>query len=58
MENKLAVVEQKEVTFYDDELSTIRADDGQIYVSVRHMCNALSIQRPQCQTDRIKRDEV
>ena len=58
MNNNLIVVEQKEVAFYDDELSSVRADDGQIYVSVRHMCNALGIQRPQRQTDRIKRDEV
>lgn len=27
-------------------------------MSIRHMCDALGIQRPQRQTDRIKRDEV
>jgi len=57
-EKDLTPIEQKEVTFYDDELTAIRADDGQIYVSIRHMCDALGIQRPQRQTDRIKRDEV
>lgn len=58
MEKSLSVVEQKTVDFYNDELTAIRADDGQVYVSVRHMCDALGIQRPQRQTDRIKRDEV
>ena len=57
-EKDLTPIEQKEVTFYDDELTAIRADDGQVYVSIRHMCDALGIQRPQRQTDRIKRDEV
>ncbi len=58
MDKSLSVVEQKTVDFYNDELTAIRADDGQVYVSVRHMCDALGIQRPQRQTDRIKRDEV
>ena len=57
-ENALTVVEQKEVAFYDDKLTAVRVDDGQIYASVRHMCNALGIKRPQRQTDRIKRDVV
>ncbi len=58
MSDKLTVVEQKQVEFYDDKLTAVRADDGQIYASVRHMCNALGIKRPQRQTDRMKRDEV
>jgi hypothetical protein len=58
MAKSLTPVEQKEVRFYEDELTAVRADDGQVYVSVRHMCEALGIQRPQRQTDRIKRDEV
>jgi hypothetical protein len=57
-EKDLIPIEQKEVTFYDDEQTAIRADDGQVYVSIRHMCDALGIQRPQRQKDRIKRDEV
>jgi hypothetical protein len=32
MTNALSVGEQKTVTFYDDELTTIRANDWQIYV--------------------------
>lgn len=57
-EKDLTSIEQKDVSFYDDELTAVRADDGQVYVSIRHMCEALGIQRPQRQTDRIKRDEV
>jgi hypothetical protein len=58
MDKSLSVIEQKTVDFYNDELTAVRANDGQVYVSVRHMCDALGIQRPQRQTDRIKRDEV
>jgi len=57
MSDKLAVVEQKEVSFYDDPLTAVRADDGQIYVSVDHMCQALSITTAP-QTRRIKRSNV
>ena len=42
-EKKLASIEQKTVAFYDDELVAIRANDGQIYVSIRHMCNSLGL---------------
>ena len=58
MDQALSVITQKTVNFYNDELTAVRADDGQVYVSVRHMCEALGILRPQRQTDRIKRDEV
>lgn len=55
---ELTTLEQKTVKFYDDELTAVRANDGQVYVSIRHLCKAMDIQRPQRQTDRIKRDEV
>lgn len=42
-DKKLVPVEQREVDFYDDELVAIRANDGQIYVSIRHMCNSLGL---------------
>lgn len=58
MEQAIEPVEQKTVTFYEDELIAVRADDGQVYVSVRNLCGSLGIKRPQRQTDRIKRDEV
>jgi hypothetical protein len=41
----LVPVEQKTVVFYGDELVAIRAEDGQIYVSFRHLCNALGLDR-------------
>lgn len=45
MENKLAVVEQKEVNFYDDDLIAVLAEDGRVYVSFRHLCDALGLNR-------------
>lgn len=57
MEKSLTVVEQKEVTFYNDELIAVRATDGHIYVSVRHMCDALGLSR-QAQVRRINRNEI
>ncbi len=53
----LQAVEQKTVEFYEDELVAIRASDGHIYVSLRHLCNALGIDA-QAQTRRIRRQSV
>jgi hypothetical protein len=53
----LAPVEQKEVEFYGDELTAVKTSDGQIYVSVRHMCDALGLS-VQAQTRRIQRQEI
>lgn len=44
-EKSVATIEQKIVMFYDDELIAIRADDGQIYVSFRHLCDSLGVSR-------------
>ena len=57
MAKKLTVIEQKEVTFYDDELIAVRDSDGQIYVSVRHLCEAIGIAR-QGQVRRIRDHHV
>jgi hypothetical protein len=57
MKTELAIVEQKMVHFYDDELIAVRADDRQVYVSIRQMCDALGID-PQGQTRRIRRHGV
>jgi hypothetical protein len=43
MEKSLKPIEQKQVVLYDDELTAIRADDGQIYVTVGQMCQALGV---------------
>ncbi len=53
----LVPVEQREVEFYGDELTAVRAEDGQIYVSIRHLCQALSL-NTQAQTRRIQRHHV
>lgn len=56
-EKTLKVIEQKEVAFYNDELTAVRAEDGHVYVSIRHMCDALGVD-PQGQTRRIRRQPV
>ena len=56
MSKKLTIiqtVEQKLITFYDDELIAVRGDDQQVYVSIRHMCEALGLAR-QGQVRRIR----
>lgn len=53
----LVIVEQREVDFYGDELTAVRAADGHIYVSVRHLCDALGLDRT-AQVRRIKRQEI
>ena len=57
MREKLTVIEQKKVEFYDEELIAIRADDGQVYVSIRHMCNSLGLDH-RSQRRRIQRQNV
>ena len=53
----LQPIEQKQVDFYGDELTAVRAGDGQIYASLPSMCSALGIQIS-AQTKRIKRHDV
>jgi hypothetical protein len=58
MTNKaLTTTEQKQVVFYDDELTAVRGNDGHIYVSLRNLCDALGID-VQAQTRRIRRRTV
>ena len=56
-ETTLVPVEQKTVNFYDDELLAYSAEDGQVYVSVRHLCDALGLAR-QGQVRRIRDDKI
>ncbi|MCL4805286.1 MAG: ORF6C domain-containing protein [Anaerolineae bacterium] len=56
-ETALTVVEQREVNFYEDELTAVRADDGQIYVSIKSLCEALGITTAP-QARRIKRTGI
>lgn len=43
MEKALSVVAQKEVLFYDDEVTAVYLSDGRVYASIRHMCQALGL---------------
>jgi hypothetical protein len=56
-EKSLQVIEQKEVYFYGDELTAVRASDGQVYVSVTQMCVVLGIDAP-TQRRRIQGHEI
>lgn len=53
----LTLIDQKTVTFYDDELIAVKAEDGNLYVSVRHFCDALGLAR-QGALRRIRNDEI
>jgi len=53
----LIPVDQKEITFYGDELVAIRANDGHIYVSIRHLAEALGMTR-QSQVRRVERQAI
>ena len=56
-QNALVPIKQKEVSFYDDTLTAVKANDGQVYVAIKHMCNALGLTTAP-QTRRIKRTAV
>jgi hypothetical protein len=56
-EKSLQPIEQKEVEMYGDAVTAVRLSDGHVYVSVRHMCQALGINR-RPQVMRIQRQEV
>lgn len=53
----IVILEQKTVTFYDDELLAVRATDGHIYVSIRQLCRSLGLDR-KAQVRRIMRHTV
>lgn len=55
--NTLVPLEQRVVEFYGDELVAVRADNGRVYVSLRHMCQALDIDMT-AQRQRIQRHNV
>jgi hypothetical protein len=56
-ENTLTVVAQRDVTFYGDELIAVKAADGHIYVSIRHLCKALGLAQ-RGQVMRIQRQPI
>ena len=55
--SELAIVEQREVTFYGDELVAVKVADGQVYVPVRPLCELLGVSWTG-QRRRINRDDV
>lgn len=55
--NDLLPIEQRSVEFYGDELTAVRADNGRVYTSLRHMCQALNIDTTG-QRQRIQRHKV
>ena len=56
-EKALTPIEQKQVLFYEDELTAVRADDGRVYVAITQMCNALGLDAP-TQRRRIQNHDV
>ena len=43
MAQELVPIEQRTVEFYEDELIAVRSADGQVYVAIRQMCQALGL---------------
>ena len=39
----LKIIEQKTILFYEDELIAVRSQDGSVYVSIKHLCDALEL---------------
>jgi hypothetical protein len=56
-ENALEVVEQKQISFYEDEITVLVTEDGTVYVPIRPICNLLGIAWT-AQRLRINRDPV
>lgn len=57
MDQSIQIAEQRIVHFYDDELIAVRTDSNDVYVSVRHLCDSLGLDRAS-QVRRIKRNDV
>lgn len=55
--NDLAVIEQREIAFYGDDLIAVKTSDGNVYAALTQMCNALGIDA-QGQRRRIERHDV
>lgn len=53
----LVPTEQKQVLFYDDEITAVRLKDGRVFVPVKPICERLGIQWA-AQSKRIRRDPV
>lgn len=56
-EKQLIVVEQREISFYDDQVRAVKVEDGTVYVPVRPICEFLGVNWAG-QRQRIQRDAV
>ncbi len=56
-QSALVPLEQKQVLFYEDEITAVRTSDGTIYVPIRPICNLLGVSWTG-QRRRINRDPV
>ncbi len=57
MSDELTVIDQREVTFYGDDLIAVKATDGSVYVALRQMCQSLGLDR-RGQVRRINRQPI
>ncbi len=57
MDDRLTVIEQKDVLLYEDTVTAVRTSDGQVYVSIKHMCDALGLAQ-RAQLLRIQRNDI
>jgi hypothetical protein len=57
LEVNMEVQVQKDVVFYDDQLTAVQADDGGIYVSISQLCSTLGL-AAQSQRRRIEEHDV
>jgi hypothetical protein len=56
-ESSLVPLVQKTVTFYDDEVTALRMEDGTVYVPIRPLCEHLGVSWPS-QSNRLNRDPI
>lgn len=56
-DKSLRSIEQKQVLLYDDELTAVRVQEGDVYVALNQMCNSLGLDT-QGQRQRIDRHEI
>ncbi|MDQ4075172.1 MAG: ORF6C domain-containing protein [Chloroflexota bacterium] len=56
-QSPIVVSEQRSVEFYEDEVIAVRAEEGTVWLPIRHMCDLLEVDRT-AQLRRIQRDPV
>ena len=56
-ESTLIPIEQREISFYEDEILAVKTEDDEVYVPIRPMCELLGVSWSG-QNERIKRDLV